>query len=89
MRRGHNIKVKRDGESSGCRARMLNVRRLPRTAYGPRLLPECTSTNERISPNVPEFVAMLTVSLPTPTFASCEAWLYRRPSFPICDPFFF
>lgn len=33
MRRGHNIKVKRDGESSGCsRARMLNVRRLPRTA---------------------------------------------------------
>lgn len=56
MRRGHNIKVKRDGESSGCsRARMLNARRLLGTAYGPRLLPECTSTNERISPNAPEF----------------------------------
>lgn len=77
MRRGHNIKVKRDGESSGCsRARMLNVRRLPGTAYGPWLLPGCTSTNERISPNAPEFVSMLTVSLPT--FALCEARVYRN-----------
>lgn len=83
MRRGHNIKVKRDGESSGCsRARMLNVRRLPGTAYGPRLLPGCTSTNERISPNAPEFVAMLTVSLPTFAKRGCtEASM----DFPICD----
>ena len=65
----------------GCRER--------RTAYGPWLLPECTSTNERISPNVPEFVVMLTVSLPTPTFTLREVWLHRRSLIsPICDLFF-
>lgn len=63
-----------------------------RTAYGPRLLPECTSTNERISPNIPQFVAMLTVSLQTRTFALDEAWLHRNSSgrlLPHLRPLFF